>query len=402
MAAVLFGTFANAQTPGTVVMGPQYANQVYYKLADGTSNAYAQTVWDIAFLRTNNFGFATRINDAKGIAVYEAGTVANWATIDVSQVDNWTQLYNSETEWEVGAFDNGSATYGWGEYNPGNHHVTGAITFVLEYANGSFKKFKIDDFFGGYTFTYASWTGTAWSADQTVVLANATNPTKNFNYYSLETNSVVDAEPASTDWDMTFTKYLTDYPMPGGGSTMYPVTGVLHHPAVTVAENTTGTTTNLEFSDAINSIGSDWKTFTGTTYNVDSNKSFFIKRGTTVYKLNFTSFTGGGTGTITFNTQDVTSQLATENFANNVSFGVYPNPSTDKKINVIYDMPAGNAEANTVTIFNLTGAKVFETKIANTSGFFNQEIDLGALNTGVYVLQFQSGNYSTTKKIVLN
>lgn len=404
MTAALLGVFAQAQTPGSVAMGPGYANQVYYKLSTGATNSYPQTAWDVAFLRTNNFGFATRINDAKGLAVFEAGTVANWATIDIAQEATWTQLYNSELEWDNGAFDNASATYGWGEYNPGNHHVTGAIAFVIKYNATTYKKFKIDDFFGGYTFTYASWTGSAWSADQTVTLPNTANPTNRFNYYSLETNAAVIAEPATTDWDLNFTKYNTDYPIPGGGGTMmYPVTGVLHHPSITVAENATGATTDLEFSENINSIGYDWKTFTGGTYVIDSNKGFFIKYANgTVYRLKFSTFVGSSTGEITFNQEDVTALLATVNLENNVSFGVYPNPSVDKKINILYDLPAGFADQNTVTVYNLTGAKVFETKTANHSGFFSQEIDLGALNSGVYVLQFQSGNYSTTKKIVLN
>jgi len=401
--AVLFGFISNAQTAGSVAMGAGYANQVYYKLSNGTTNAYPQNSWDVAFLRTSNFGFATRINDAKNLSVFEAGTTADWATLNVSQESTWTQLYNSETEWEVGAFDNGSATYGWGEYNMANHHVTGAVVFVIKYSATSYKKFKIDDFFGGYTFTFATWDGTGWGADTTVTLANANNPTNNFNYYSLETNAPVIAEPASTDWDLNFTKYNTDYPIAGGGSMMYGVTGVLHHPSLEVAENANGTTTGLEFSSDINKIGFDWKTFSGTSYAVDTEKAFFVKYPTgTIYRLKFNTFVGSSTGAITFNYEDVTSLLSTTTFANNASFGVYPNPTTDKKINVVYDLPAGNSDQNIVTVYSLTGAQVFEAKIANNSGFFNQQLDLGSLNSGVYVLKFQSGNYSTTKKIVLN
>jgi len=398
MAAVLFGLGSNAQTAGSVAMGAGYANQVYYKLSDGTTNQYPQNSWDIAFLRTSNFGFATRINDAKNLAVFEAGTTVDWATLNVSQESSWTQLYNSETEWEKGAFDNGSATYGWGEYNIANHHVTGAVVFVIKYSATSYKKFKIDDFFAGYTFTYATWDGAGWGADTTVTLANATNPTSNFNYYSLETNAQVIAEPATTDWDLNFTKYNTDL-----GIMMYGVTGVLHHPSLQVAENADGSTANLEFSADINKIGYDWKTFTGGVYVVDTQKAFFVKYPNgTVYRLKFNTFAGSATGEITFNSEDVTSLLSTTTLENKASFGVYPNPSTDKKINIVYELPSGAAAQNTIAVYSLTGAKVFESKMANTSGFFNQQIDLGALNAGVYVLQFQSGDYSTTKKIVLN
>lgn len=408
IAAALLGFTANAQvTAGSVTMGPGYANQVYYKLSNQATNTYPHASWDLAFLRTSSFGFATRINDARNIEVYEASAnIADWATIDVAQVANWTRLYNSETEWDLGAFDNGSATYGWGEYNPGNHHVTGAIVFVLKYADGTFRKFKIDDFFGGYTFTYSTWASGAWSADTQVVLPNSTNPTNRFNYYSLENNAAVVAEPATTDWDFTFTKYKTDYF--GDGTFFQDVTGVLHHPDIEVAENVepTGTpdVSNLTFVADINAIGYDWKTFNMATftYTVATDKAFYVKyTNGTVYRLTFATFVGSSTGVITFNHEDVTNLLATETFENNASFGVYPNPSVDKKINVVYELPSGNTDKNTVSVFNLTGAKVFEMQIGSAAGFFNQEIDLGHLTGGVYVLKFQSGDYAATKKIVL-
>lgn len=406
IAALLVGFSAKAQViAGSVTMGPSYANQVYYKLSNQTTNAYPHASWDIAFLRTSSFGFATRINDARNIEVYESGNTASWATTDVTQIANWTRLYNSETQWDLGAFDNGSATYGWGEYNPGNHHVTGAVVFVLKYANGTFRKFKIDDFFGGYTFTYATWSGSAWSADQTVVLANAANPTNKFNYYSLENNAAVVAEPASADWDLTFTKYKTDYF--GDGSMWQDVTGVLHHPDMQVAERVEpagvpGSISGLTYVEDINTIGYDWKTFnmSNFTYTVQTDKAFYVKYPSgTVYRLAFETFVGSSTGVITFNHQDVTSLLGSETFDNSNTFGVYPNPSVDKKINVVYDLKS--ADKNSVAVYNLTGAKVYERQLAGQTGFFTQEMDLGQLNSGVYILQLQSGNQSATKKIVL-
>ncbi len=405
IATLLIGFGAKAQViAGAVAMGPSYANQVYYKLDNQATNAYPHASWDIAFLRTSNFGFATRINDARNIEVYESGNTASWATTDVTQIANWTRLYNSETQWDLGAFDNGSATYGWGEYNPGNHHVTGAVVFVLKYANGTFRKFKIDDFFGGYTFTYSTWSGSAWGADQTVTLANAVNPTNKFNYYSLENNAAVVAEPASADWDFTFTKYKTDFF--GDGSFWQDVTGALHHPDIQVAENLepngTPDVSNLTFTEDINEIGYDWKTFDMNTftYTINTDKAYYVKYPNgTVYRLVFASFAGSSTGVITFNFEDVTSLLGNESFANNNTFGVYPNPSADKKINVVCDLKS--ADKNSVAIYNLTGAKVYEKELGSQAGFFNQEIDLGHLSGGVYVLQLQSGGQSVTKKVVL-
>jgi len=409
LAAALFSFAVSAQetTPvvaGTVTMGAGYANNVYYKLSTQESTSFPNNEWDLAFYRVSSMSFATRVNDAKTISVFEAGTVANWATIDVTQQTGWTRLYNSETQWQEGAFENGSATYGWGEYNMATHHVAGTIAFVLKYADNSYKKFRIDDFFGGYTFTYSSWNGTAWSADTTYTLANTVNPDKKFNYYNLQTNATVLAEPASANWDLVFTRYNSLTPVPGGSPVMYPVTGVLHHPELTVAESVGAETTGLTYSTAINTIGSDWKTYVSSsnTYSVATDKNFFVKNAAgTVYKINFTSFAGNSTGVTTFNQQDVTAALGTDTFENKVSFGIFPNPSTDKKINLVYELPTGNSDDNLVTIYSLTGAKVYETKINNAGGFFNKEINLQNLNSGVYLLKFESGSYSTTKKLIL-
>ena len=42
-----------------------------------------------------------------------------------------------------------------------------------------------------------------------------------------------------------------------------------------------------------------------------------------------------------------------------------------------------------------------KTKIINTQGFYNKEINLNSLESGVYMLKFTSGNYQKMKKIVL-
>ncbi|MBD3583477.1 T9SS type A sorting domain-containing protein [Flavobacterium selenitireducens] len=402
-ALAMFG-LSNAQTPGTATMGAGYANQVFYKFSTNSGTPVAAASWDIAFNRTSNFGFATRVNDGKGIQTYEVGPSSVWSTVDVAQVDTWSRLYNSDTIWNEGSFDNGSATYGWGEYNIATHHVEGARVFVLKYADGSFKKIKIDDFFAGYTFTYSSWNGTAWSADTTQTILNATGANRFFNYYNLNTNAVVEVEPEMTQWDLVFTQYVTDYP--GGVDDKYKVTGVLSHPDVLVAQHDQPTGLPANFSpayegDVINVIGFDWKALNSSfQYTVNPNTAYFVKVADgTVYRVVFTSFVGSSTGVSTFNFEDVTNQLDTEKFENNVSFGVYPNPSSDKRINIIYDGATANAN-NNVSIYSLTGAKVFDRKLDN-NGFANAELNLSNLNSGVYILKFQSGDYSTTKKIVL-
>ncbi|GLB48873.1 T9SS type A sorting domain-containing protein [Neptunitalea lumnitzerae] len=408
------GLSANAQqVQGSVSMGAGYANMAYYKLATSTEVNAVASSWDIAFLRTSSFSFGARINDQKGISVFEASiNPADWSTIDLNNIANWPQLYNSETAWETGAFDNASYNadngyplgYGWGEYNMSTHHITGKVIFVLEYTDGTYRKFMIEDFYGGYAIKYATWDGTTWGADQTYTVSNSTNPNNIFNYFDLATGAEVVVEPASTDWDLLFTQYNTDYF--GDGTMMYPVTGVLHHPDLEVAKNdesVSSDTSNLTFETDINTIGYDWKTYSGGSYTVNTTMAYYIKyTDDTIYRLTFATFEGSATGVVTFNFEDVTNAMATETFGNDVSFGVYPNPSYDKKVTVVYDIPGGVSVDNTISVYTINGEKVFDKTINANEGFYNTTLDLSSLSGGVYLLKMQSGDFSGTKKLILN
>lgn len=403
----IFIGMANAQTT-TVNLSLQanYSDEVFYKFSTNTPQSNPVNNWDLAFLRTSAFAFATRINDGAGIEVYEASnTPSDWATIgNPTNNSAWPQLFNSDTTWVSGAFDKGSADYGWGEYNTTNHHVEGTVIFVLKYADDSYKKFMIEDFSDEYTFKYADWntTNSTWEADETYVLPNSTNPNNQFNYFSLVNDAEVSVEPVLTDWDIVFRKYITDL----GGGTMYPVSGALHNSNVTVAENIevggNGDTSNLQYSTEINTVGHDWKTYDNSngSYTVDSDKYFYLKYADgTIYRLHFLTFEGSATGNLSFEYEDVTGQMSSTVFDAENSFSVFPNPSTDKRVQVLYETNLGS-ETGSVSVFSLTGKKVFESKLQN-NGFYNQTLDLSILSSGVYLLKFQAGEFSTTKKLIL-
>ncbi len=409
--AFLFSAFIlNAQeTTVNLTLNPGYADQVYYKLSTETETTFDKDSWDVAFLRVSVFDLGVRVNDGRGIIVYEAAnTPAGYDTVDVTEEATWTRLYNDDTNWSNGAFMQTSLTgplaFGFGNYNTANNTVEGQIVFVLKYQDGSYKKFFIESYFGGYTFKYASWTGTAWTADITENIPNTNNPNNRFNYYSLENEAEVVAEPAATDWDFVFRKY--DSYLVGPGQ-YYNVTGALHNPNVEVAENDEpgGIPANpsLTYSDDINTIGHDWKTFGGMGFVVDSDKAYYVKYTVgTVYRLYFNTFGGSTSGNLSFTFGDVTSILNVEDVNENVSFGIYPNPSTDKKINLVYDVSNINGSLqNQVVIYSTTGKKVYQTVLNNNSGFFNKTLDLSSLSDGVYVLQFTSGESTITRKVIL-
>jgi len=160
---------------------------------------------------------------------------------------------------------------------------------------------------------------------------------------------------------------------------------------------------SLTYSTDINTIGHDWRSYTGTSFVTDSDKSFYVKYADdTIYRLYFTDFSGGSSGNLSFNFENVTQALGIEKVGENITFGVYPNPvNQDKKINIIFDIQTVNLNDNIVEIYNLVGKRVLRTKITNTQGFYEKEIDLNSLNSGVYILKFNSGGYQKSKKIVI-
>lgn len=399
--AVLAGatmTFAQ-ETTVELSLGSGYSKNVYFDFESGQSESFDVDFWDIAFLRTGSFEFAERINDGLGIEVYEASANPDdYATVNPADLANWTQLYNSDTMWEAGAFDFGSASYGWGEYNPVTHHVTGTIVYVLKYANGDFRKFMIDDFFGGYTFKYAKWNAgsSSWESDQTVTLSNSENEGKMFNFYSLTNNQSVIASPDLADWDLVFQSYMTDLGI------MYPVIGALQSPEVTVAKSTNMDVNALDESDykeEINTVGYDWKSFNGSDYDVDSDTYYFLKYANgKVFRFHFLTYEGSSNGNFSLGFEDVTDQMSTVNFDANNSLSIYPNPVKGGNLNLLYE---SNTPAKTsVEIYDMTG-KIVVKKELPSNGYFNHQINLNNLSKGIYILKFNSGKYTESKKIIV-
>jgi len=420
-ATMLTGMYVTAQegyTQVTVEMQPAYANQVFYKFSTNTQTPVAAASWDLSFEKAvGQMGMgAIRVNDGKGIRIFQAAaSEAGYASVDVTQEATWTELYNSHLTWGEGAFDNannptpGPLNFGWGNYNTDSHHVEGVMVFVLRYGADNYKKIFIDDFNpynGEMTFKYSTWNGTAWTADQTKVIDTDASATNRFTHFSLTTNDVVTVTPADADWDMVFRKYYA--PVTAMGQTaMYNVSGALQSPLVNVAQvaeagNTSETPTipaATAYSADINTIGDDWKAFTGGAYVINPTNTYYVKYPDgNIYRMFFTGFSGTAAGTLSFNYKNVATTAGMEDFDKN-SFGFYPNPSVNKNITLIYDLQNGAAK-NTVSIYSMTGAKVFETELA-ADGFNAKEINLSNLTSGIYMVTLESGKNTVSKKLVI-
>ncbi|MCF6132952.1 T9SS type A sorting domain-containing protein [Flavobacterium wongokense] len=71
------------------------------------------------------------------------------------------------------------------------------------------------------------------------------------------------------------------------------------------------------------------------------------------------------------------------------NLSIYPNPSNGK-FNIQFTQP----ENGMMEVYNAIGQKIIEQE-------FRSELDLSGYSKGVYLLKFTAGNYSTTKKVVV-
>lgn len=407
---------AQTDTSVSLTTGANYQNRVFFDFSANTIVSQPANSWDIAFFRNSAMSFGTRINDAQNIEVYEASNNANnWDNISISNIASWgAPLYNPDisTTLQNGAFEQGSATYGWGEYNIANHHIVGNVIFVLKYASGAYIKFMIQDYYGGYTFKYSKWNAatSTWEATQTKTLANGTDDAF-FNYFSFATeNKVTNMEPPKADWDLMFTRYWNDYPyvdQQGNPQTMkYRMSGVIQSPNITVAKvqpETQATTSatlpaTTSFFGNITAIGHSWKPTTGVYNDV----VYYIKQGNTYYRMYFTENGGSSTGNMYFKYKNITSVLNVTEVNKKASFGIYPNPTTsDKRVTVLYDVKEKVTNKGNVEVYDLTGKKVHQSELTNQAGFYKQDLNLSHLPSGNYMVKITFGGQTETKKLIV-
>ena len=93
--------------------------------------------------------------------------------------------------------------------------------------------------------------------------------------------------------------------------------------------------------------------------------------------------------------------LSVESYTANINLLIHPNPTINKKIHLVYDENKLDSNKNEITIYSSTGQKVFETVLNADTRLLNKSIDLSSLSNGIYLLQFKSDNYLTTKKLIL-
>lgn len=389
--------------------GPSYQNRVFVDLSAEQMVGQAVNNWDIAFFRNSSTSAGTRINDAQGIETYLAAVdPLQWDTINVANIGTWgAPLYNPDITENLqnGALEQANLTCnilstGWGCYNIANHHIEGKSIYVLKYPDGSFIKFMITDYYGGYTFKYAKYSGGTWGTTVTKTISNGSDDAY-FNYYSLINDaSVTNMEPPKANWDFMLTRYWTFY----NNIMMYRMSGILQSPRIMVAKATETQATSsvaiptaTSFFKNIATIGHSWKTTSGLVPDT----VYYIKEDNTYYRLYFIENGGATTGNMTFKYKDISSVLSTTEQNAKVTFGIYPNPSPNKQVTLLYDVKEGGENRGVVTVLDQAGRKVYETTIEKSQGFFKKELNLQQLSSGTYLVNLQVGQHSETKKMIL-
>ena len=280
----------------SITMGAGYANDVYYSLTNGVVAEAPRTNWDIAF-SVDAQSSAILINEAAGVELKVYPTGETWSfddAVDTLGLHTWDNLFNHDTTWGDGAFGmnaTGHPNYGWGKYNMTTHNVEGLALYIIKTRNGDYKKIFIENkqsMLRTYDFKYSNIDG---SSVQDMSGFDVSGSNANFVYYSIDSNESLDREPDKATWDLVFTKFTDN-------DINYIVTGVLTNSGIMSIEKeatdfSSVTWTEGEYSDYINIVGYDWKSFNMDTYkyDVDDTTVFVIKdMDGNEYLLNFTAF----------------------------------------------------------------------------------------------------------------
>jgi len=428
---------SNAQNwvQDSVVMGPGYTNDVHYSLKNGAHAPVANNNWHIAFQMTpqgpygNASVFANHVQG--GVNVYSLHKKASSNFTSISTADTiglmnaGNQFFNSDTSWNFGAFNmNKNAAdptdYGWGIYHQTpNHDVDGDSVFLVTVATSSttFDAYKL------WVQTYHSYPldSTYWkfriakldgTGDTTLKIYRSPNYTSRlFVYYNAATQSFIDREPNRPEWDLLFTRYK-EY-LPGApGVPYYSVMGVLSNFEVTVAEqypllaNDTAGYKSFTYATAMNTIGSDWKSFDMTqsppAWVLKDSSYYFIKTKHTneYYQVKFTGFGGSASGKVIFSKRLLGMIASIGSVPTSVNaFFVAPNPAQNDA-SIVIDSKENNPNVS-VSVVDFNGRIVMTANHNFNAGLNAVNIATSTLTSGTYVVILSNGAWKMTEKLMV-
>lgn len=405
----VLGTASAQVVTDTVITGTGYLNQKFYSLENDEQATATATSWHIGLapnLMQSNI--ALRFNSLAGTVklLPNASVSTPITSVDTTGWGAGERLYDSDADLLEGAFNQsstgGQTDFSWGEYDVPTHDLKSKRIFGAKIGT-DFYAVRFHAIYQGsnkynYNVTYFKL-GATDSVSYDIVLSGYT--AKNFVYTNLETQAVLDLEPATADWDLFFGQYYTDL----GGGTMYSVAGVLNNVGTEVAKVTDSdpaayTYTGTEqFATENNIIHYDWKSSGPSGVTISNDVLFFIKaKDGALWKVVFTGFVSGTNqsspipGAYIFD-KEIVSAVGVNNVTS-IFTEVYPNPANDMT-QVVVDAAANT----TIEIYSLAGAKVYSTEI--NGGLQTLQINTSDLNAGVYQVVVSSNGLRTAKKLMI-
>jgi hypothetical protein len=396
----------------TISIGAGYANQKWYSLQnDEQGSTQSKDNWDIAF-EISGFSAAILANNQKAnFKVYQSPyTLSNFGILDTTGINTWPTLSNSDTSWAIGAFNQGANTnnsfdLGWGLYDLNTHIVTGDSAYVIKLNASTFKKLKIETLANGiYTFTYSDING---GNLQTATINKTNYAGKNFVYYNMISNTIIDREPTSSSWDLSFGRYIS-YLQPS--NTAYSVVGIQQNKGVKVAQvdnvlnpNTYSNYNAHNFASEINTVGHDWKTFdlSNNAWKISQDTLYFIKsKSGDIWKLQLTGFGGSANGNFIFTKEKLLNVNLDNQQQNKItSLSIYPNPSLGDEVKLIYDIvhPVNKAE---LIVSDINGHILYQSELINIQGFYQHIIHTSQYAKGLYTICINTDGQTIYKKLI--
>lgn len=396
------GSQIHAQQVDEISIGQGYSHQAYYNLESGETTKIANDAWDIAFSNAGQTDAGVFINES---ASYSAAPLklflsesSTWEdAIDSAIFTDDKVLLNDEQSWTTGAFNtvkdaSNPFDFGWGKYDPSTHVIAGDRIFVIKLRDESFIKLEITELKSStYSFRYAELDG---SNEKSGTLQKSTDSEEKLLYFSFETNDKVNIP---TEYDLVFQRYSTPITTNGGEVVDYTVTGVLLgvNTKAAVAKDIDVNTVSEsdykdQYSDIVNTIGYEWKSFTGTGWALDPNRVQFIKtKNDDIYMLQFIDFEGSSTGVTSVKKTKV--EVSSNKNIGRSSLQLYPNPTSD------YLNISGMEYDTQIDIIDQMG-RIIQTQMSDSE---ITQLDVQDYQSGIYYVRLSKGSSSSAYPFIV-
>ncbi|MBS1593370.1 MAG: T9SS type A sorting domain-containing protein [Bacteroidetes bacterium] len=371
-------------------------DMVFYNASTGTKTNASNLDWHLAFgvrsaippYKTNQAA-AIRINEAIGVELYKSPSqkVSGWNSFDTTGWRGWQRMHNPDTTWTIGALNinkdfGNDYNYGWGAYSFGSHSVVGdSSVYLLKMPDGSFRKLAILNlqYDTAFNFLYDKLDNSDYTAAQ---VRKRLFSNKMFAYYSLDTKTATDKEPAISDWDMVFTRYNNTTYDPGNLSQDM---GILTNDSRITGTEVSSTATQPcyygAFSTYINTIGKSWMQSTTpdslTYYLADATTS------QTAFRFVMNYFGGSYTGKMAFTTTASACATGIAELNTSEALTVYPVPA----VNALHMRLTSESGYDTeVAVTDIAGRTLLTKDYQVTAGQNDIEMNTSALSAGNYII----------------